>query len=226
MAAGQDVDGGADELPPRWALFCAEYARDFNARAAAVRAGYAKASAKQAAFRMLADGRVQARLSRDLRRRLDRVEVSADRIVAELARIAFADIGDFVSIDADGSAIVDLGKVPAGGFAAVAEITQDVFTEGRGEAARAVRRTRFKLHDKLAALTKLGQYLRLFSERSEAPAAEESARPETAGDVEIARRIAFVLARAARDPAALPRPGTAAATSLERPTTDRRHPAT
>ncbi len=224
MAAGQDVERGADELPPRWALFCVEYARDFNGRAAARRAGYSESAAKQAAFRMLADRRVQQRLSRDLRRRLDKVEVSIERVVAELARIAFADIGDFVSVDAEGNALVDLRNVPTGGFAAVAEITQDVYTEGRGDAARAVRRTRFKLHDKLAALTKLGQYLRLFSERGETAAPGESADTDAPGDLEIARRIAFVLARAARDSAA--REPAAAMISEARPTTDRRNPAT
>jgi len=211
----------ADDLPPRWALFCNEYARDFNGRAAALRAGFGASAAKTAAHRLLADGRVQARLSRDLRRRLDAVDCTAERVVAELARIAFADIGDFLRIEADGTAVVDLTQAPAASFAAVAEIVQDVYTEGRGDAARAVRRTRFKLHDKLAALTKLGQHLKLFAERGEAAPADEPAAAEAAGDIEIARRIAFVLARAAREPAPPAAPAPPASESPP-PTTDRR----
>ena len=211
-----------DDLPPRWALFCAEYARDFNGRAAAVRAGFAESAAKMAAHRLLAERRVQARLSRDLRRRLDTAEVSAERVVAELARIAFADIGDFRRIEADGTAVVDLTRAPAASFAAVSEIVQDVYTEGRGDAARAVRRTRFKLHDKLAARTKLGQHLKLFAERGEAAPAEEPATVEAAGDIEIARRIAFVLAKAAREPAPPAALAEPPASNAPSPETERR----
>jgi hypothetical protein len=47
-------------------------------------------------------------------------------------------------------------------MAAVQEITVEEYVNGRGEDARVVRRTKFKLHDKRAALVDLGRHVGLF----------------------------------------------------------------
>jgi hypothetical protein len=44
-------------------------------------------------------------------------------------------------------------------------VTVEDFLDGRGEEARKIRRVKFKLHDKRAALVDLGRHLRLFVEK-------------------------------------------------------------
>jgi phage terminase small subunit len=51
--------------------------------------------------------------------------------------------------------------------AALAEVTVDDFTDGRGEDAREVRRVRFKLADKRASLVDIGRHLQMFTEKQE-----------------------------------------------------------
>lgn len=107
-------------------------------------------------------------------------EVSAASIMRELAAIAFANITDFVTVDAGGHVQADLTNVSREQAAALVEITANAH------------RVRFKLADKLEALIALGRMLGLFRERVEVTAPE---RPPMS-DFEAARRIAFIFRKA------------------------------
>lgn len=100
-----------------------------------------------------------------------RLEVTAARVVAEIASVAFADIGDFLSFDDDGEARLDLSNLPPGATAAIQEIKQEVYLDGKGEAAKPVRRTDFKLHSKLPALIALAKHTGIF--KDDAPSLDE-----------------------------------------------------
>lgn len=84
----------ADGLTPKRRLFCFEYLVDLNATQAAIRAGYAEASAHVEGSRLLADAKVQAFLAPRLERKEKRLELSAARLDAELARCAYIDPGE------------------------------------------------------------------------------------------------------------------------------------
>lgn len=93
----------------------------------------------------------------------EKAQVTAEAVIQELAKIGFANMADY--IDVNGSNVfVDLSKMTRDQAAAVSEITVEEYMEGRGEAAREVRRTKFKLSDKRAALCDLGKHLGLFRE--------------------------------------------------------------
>jgi phage terminase small subunit len=47
-------------------------------------------------------------------------------------------------------------------WAAIEEITTEVYWDGRGDEAREVRKTKFKLHSKLVALERMGKALGMF----------------------------------------------------------------
>jgi phage terminase small subunit len=91
VAKQQELDDFA--IARRRALFIVEYLKDFNATQAAIRAGYSPRSAavegsrllKNADIRRIVDGKIAAQLAE--------VEASPDRIVLELARLAFANPG-------------------------------------------------------------------------------------------------------------------------------------
>jgi hypothetical protein len=87
--------------------------------------------------------------------------MEADRVVHELAKIAFANIGDFAKFSQDGKIDVDFDKAREIG-AVVSVVERKV---GRGKNARTVRTTSIKMPDCTQALIKLGKHLGLFNTR-------------------------------------------------------------
>ncbi len=100
----------------------------------------------------------QARIS-------DHLFVTAERVVVEYARLAFADMRDYMHFAENGDVLLDWSAMPEDATKAILEVTQDVYNEGRGGAQREVKRTKFKLHDKRGALDALAKHLGLFRER-------------------------------------------------------------
>jgi len=163
-------------LTQRQCLFVTEYLVDFNAKQAAIRAGYPPASAANRGYELLhfcapVMQRVEAALAERERRTL----VAADRVLKEIARIAFSDIRRYVVDRPDGLVTVrPLASLSADDAAAVAEIRGG----GRTSGPRGV-----KLHDKRAALELLARHLGLVGKR------RDSAPPLRGGDVGDAREI-------------------------------------
>lgn len=147
--------------------FVAEYLIDLNATQAAIRAGYSKKTATVQASRLLTNAKVQKELSGQQKKVAERLEVTKDRIVDELAKIGFANMLDYVSIGTDGDPFVDLSDMTRDQAAAVSEITVEDFKDGRGEEARDVRKVKFKLHDKKGALMDLAKMLGHVVEKQE-----------------------------------------------------------
>src|SRR4051794_41809085 len=78
-------------LNDRQACFVAEYLVDLNATQAAIRAGYSARTANEQAARLLANVSVAAAIAEAQAARSRRTEVTADRVMLELARVAFGD---------------------------------------------------------------------------------------------------------------------------------------
>ena len=78
--------------------FCEEYLIDMNATRAAIRAGYSPKSAKTNGPRLLENAGVRARVEAMMARLSRRTGVSAERVVRELARVAFASMPDVVDM--------------------------------------------------------------------------------------------------------------------------------
>jgi phage terminase small subunit len=71
--------------------FCAEYIIDFNGTQAAIRAGYSPRTANEQAAQLLAKLSIQNEISRLMDDRSKRTEVTQDRVLLEIARLAFND---------------------------------------------------------------------------------------------------------------------------------------
>jgi phage terminase small subunit len=85
-------------------------------------------------------------------------KMEADRVVRDLAKVAFANIADFVQFE--GNRIIEVDHVKARDVGAKVKIvTRKV---GRGKNMRTVRETDIQLPNKLAALIQLGKHLGLF----------------------------------------------------------------
>jgi len=131
-------------LTPKRREFVRQYVALNNGAAAARMAGYAVASADREAFRLLSSADIQRALSEYRASIADRLGVTPERIISELATIAFADLGDYVRI-VRGEPILDLSELRPGLTRALASVDQT--KDG----------IRFRLHDKHAALVTLAR---------------------------------------------------------------------
>ena len=157
----------ANGLTPKQARFVAEYLKDLNGTQAAIRAGYSKRTASSIATEYLRKPALAAEIARKRAKMAEKLEITAERIAAELALIGFANMQDYMRAGPDGDPYLDFSKLTRAQAAALAEVTVEDFKDGRGEDARDVRRVKFKLADKRAALVDLGKHLGMFVERHE-----------------------------------------------------------
>ncbi len=132
--------------------FCEEYMIDLNATQAAIRAGYSPASAKTVGPRLLENVGVQKRIAQLQAEQSRRTGVSADRVVRELAKVAFVNAGDL--IDAKTASLKN--DVARDDLAAVQSVKVKMFGEDGLE-------REVKLADKLRALDLLGRHLGMYS---------------------------------------------------------------
>ena len=163
----------APRILDREARFIDEYLSDPNRNGtrAAIRAGYSEKSAHVQASRLLRRDKVRAALAAaDQEARLavaeamNRYAVSRERIVRELARSAFASMGDFIVVDTDGMPRLDLSKVDADQLGALHEVNVEQAMVGSGEDALPVRKVRFKLYDRNKALVDLAKLTGIYVE--------------------------------------------------------------
>lgn len=142
--------------------FVDEYLIDLNATRA-YKAVYKSCKKDETArvngSRLLTNANVVAYLSQRQRDIQRRTEVTQDKVVQELAAIAFADIADYVQVKDHGGLpmveIVPTEDIPADKRAAIASIKQ-------GNNGIEV-----KLHNKLDALDKLGRHLGMFKDKAD-----------------------------------------------------------
>ena len=159
------------ELYTKQGLFVREYLIDLNATKAAERAGYSKRTAYSQGQRLLQHAAVRDEIQALMDKRATKLEITAERVLAELALIGFANMLDYIAVGENGAARVDLSKLTREQAAAINEITVEEFTERTGEDGDGkpifenVRRTKFKLSDKRAALVDLGRHLKLFTDK-------------------------------------------------------------
>lgn len=146
-------------LRSSWERFCREYVKDLDARAAAVRAGYApRANLRASVWRLMHNGAIQARIA-ELQAALaaqakaeadSRAE--ADWVVAELVKIARADPRKFFHPDGTPRKVHELGDAEAAALSGF---------EPSGEAGKVV--------DRLKVLELLGRHFGLWPQKPAAP---------------------------------------------------------
>ncbi len=142
--------------------FCSEYMVDMNGTQAAIRAGYSAKTARRMGSRLLTLAHIQAAL-KDFQREFSAgLRITPQRVLREWATIGFACMGDYVEVQADGTAYVDLSRCTREQMAAISEIQVDEYVEGKGEQSRNVKRVRIKFHSKTQALEALSKHLGLF----------------------------------------------------------------
>jgi len=133
----------------------------------ALQAGFSPKRPDVAAAKLLAIPEVKAALDERRRQLAEQAGLDAMRVLHELAKIGFANMRDFITVQSDGGAVIDLKNLTRDQAAAIAEITVDEYVEGNGDAARAVKRVKVKLAEKKGPLELLGKYFKLWTDKAE-----------------------------------------------------------
>jgi phage terminase small subunit len=143
-------------LPPRQQRFVAEYLVDLNATQAAIRAGYSKKTAVVQGPRLLGNVEVAEAIERGKTRLQVKTEITQERVLSELALLAFSDLTHYV-LDDDGHVEL-LEGAPDGAMRALQSIKRKVTTTGSGDQARTSREVEIKLWDKPGPLRLAGKH--------------------------------------------------------------------
>lgn len=175
-------------LNPKQEAFCQEYLKDLNATQAAIRAGYSEDSAGSIGHENLKKPEISARVQQLMNERSERTKITADRVLKELAKIAFSDMRKFAKWGPGGVSLIDCSTLADEDAACVAEASESTSKDGGS--------IRFKLHDKKGALELLGKHLKLFTEKHEHSGPEGKAIPiATQTTEELQARLAELLAK-------------------------------
>ncbi len=151
-----------DKLLNRERLFVREYLIDLNATQAAIRAGYSPGSH---AWEIFNRPRVKAAVEAAMAARAAALDITAERVLYEIALMGFANLMDYFTPQEDGTAHVDLSGLTRDQAAGIAAVEVDEFKSGRGAAGREVKRVKVKLADKKGSLELIGKHLGLFARK-------------------------------------------------------------
>lgn len=145
------------KLTEKQRRFVDEYLIDLNATQAAIRAGYSVKTADKQGWQLLEKTRVAEAISEKMAERSRRTGVNQDRVVMELAKIAFVNAADVIDSD---DATIKAGAT-ADDTAAIQSVKVKVIPTKEGEGVE----REIRLNDKLKALELLGKHLGMWNDK-------------------------------------------------------------
>lgn len=139
--------------------FVNEYLIDLNATQAAIRAGYSQKTAYSHGERLLKNVEIRKLVGERMGDREQRTEITQDRVLQELAKLAFFDVRKIFNPDGTLKQIVELDDDTAAAVAGmdVIELSDDN--------EKSQRLKKIKLSDKRAALELIGRHLGIFNDK-------------------------------------------------------------
>jgi len=162
-------------------LFVAEYlaTSPLNPEKAAIAAGYAPSTAKSQAYTWASNNKgvcpknkkhVLASINRRLKATLDKLEVTKEKVLAELTKLGFSSIDNHVKIDDDGCVIAKtFDEMGSDALAAIKKVKhkrtiKGSATGGKEDDIILENTFEFELYDKLMALKTIGDHLGMFKQ--------------------------------------------------------------
>jgi len=145
--------------------FVEEYLVDLNATQAAIRAGYSEHTAKDIGCENLAKPNIQTAIAEAMDERSQRTEITADRVLEEIAKIGFLDVRNIFTDADELKAISTLPDDIAAAVVSVEVITKPTYEEDDDGNKIVEHVHKIRLADKLKGLEMLGRHLVLFSDK-------------------------------------------------------------
>ena len=152
------------DLKKQYKQFAEEFIKDFNATEAAIRAGYSKKTARQQGSRLLSNVDIQSYITALKEKSTKRNDITVDRVLQELALIAFLDVKEFYNEDGTVKRVHEIEETAR---RAISSVSTKEIVIGRGEDAELFNIETIKSGDKLKALELLGRYLAMFTDKVE-----------------------------------------------------------
>lgn len=146
----------ARKLTDKQKKFVEEYLIDLNATQSAIRAGYSPKTANEQGARLLANVSIQEAISKAMAERSRRTGINQDRIVQELARIAFVKITDVVDPD---------GEINANASDDDLACIESYKVEDSDSVNGSSSKREVKLASKIKALELLGKHVGMWNDR-------------------------------------------------------------
>ena len=152
-------------LTPKQKLFIREYCRDLNATRAAIAAGYSENGAAVQGNRLLRNAKISSEIAELTAKTCTKLEISAEKVLQELARLAFLDPRKFYNENGGLKHVTELDDDTAACLASME--VEDLFDWNGEEKVQTGFCRKIKFADKGANLERLGRYLKLFTDKVE-----------------------------------------------------------
>jgi phage terminase small subunit len=153
-------------MTPKRERFIFEYLIDLNATQAAIRAGYSKKTAYSSGQRLLKNVEVAEAIHKANETILYELEITAERVLSEIARLAYFDPRKLFHADGSLKNIHELDEDTARAIVAFDfEKLYRHFAKGQSKPIGTVAKIKFA--DKGANLERLGKHLKLFTDKIE-----------------------------------------------------------
>ena len=146
---------GMAKLSRKQRLFVAEYLVDLNATQAAIRAGYSSKTARAIGSENLIKPDIQAEIAEQMKARQERVGVDQDRVLLEIARLAFSDPRKVF----DGTRLMRMDELDGDTAAAISSIKVSTRELGEGQVEHVAE---IKFWPKTQALDMAGRHIGMF----------------------------------------------------------------
>lgn len=156
---GKPVDYSKPLKNRQYEAFCQYYHACKNATQAAKEAAYSEKTATVKGSQLLTLINIKGRLDYLDRQVAEKCGVTAERVIAELAKVGFSNLKEY--LDAT-NGIVNLRDLSDDVTAAVESIQTDIRHDG-GDSEGYTEKVKIKLYSKLNALDSLGKHLDIFN---------------------------------------------------------------
>jgi phage terminase small subunit len=151
MSKREQAPGSLAKLTARQQRFVEEYLVDLNATKAAERAGYSPRAARMHGSRLMMNDDIAGAIFEAQQARARRTDITADRVVQELAVIAFSDLGEVFDNES--------GTLRMRRFSEMSEHVRRALESVREQPTEKGVILSVKLHSKVAALKMLADHL-------------------------------------------------------------------
>jgi phage terminase small subunit len=150
--------GRKAEITPQQRVFIENYMKRMDATAAAKAAGYSQKSAGYIGWELLKKPLIAAEIAKRSENKTKKADITADRILQELAAVAFGRITDVVAVKGSRVLVKDTSDWGEEARSAVAEIKETINNEG-GTIG-------LKMHNKVKSLELLMKYKGMIDRKS------------------------------------------------------------
>ena len=148
-------------MTAKHALFVAEYMKDLNATQAAIRAGYSKKTANREGSRLMSNADIKQAIQAGAAKRLRAADLTAERVLEEMRRLAFSDVRRVFDANGDLRPIHELSDDEAATIASI-EVVKKNLAAGDNHTDTV---HKIKVWDKPKSLEMLGKHFNLLTEQ-------------------------------------------------------------